>query len=128
MFPNVLAETVTSIENGGASVELDALTDVLTVNGEFTASIVIARCARTSGGFRWKVRLDTGLRPDVTVAIRMDEVNEAVLDYYLLPSIDMNKDRLKLAETNGLSLDAYRFETLAPLFRLSARNEIGVFA
>ena len=129
MFPGILAETIASLEGEGALVELDALTDVLTINGEFTASIVIVRCFRTPTGFlRWKVRFDTGLCPDITIAIRMDEANEAVLDYYLVPSIDNNRDKLRLAEDNGLSLDAYRFETLDPLFRLSARSELRVAA
>ena len=31
---------------------------------------------------RTTVRLDTGLAPHITVALRMDEANEAPLDYY----------------------------------------------
>ena len=33
----------------------------------------------------------------------------------------MTLPRLRLAEANGLSLDAYRFETLEALFRMAAR-------
>ena len=49
---------------------------------------------------------------------------EAPLDYYLLPRIDMTAPRLRLAEDNGISLDAYRFETLECLFGLAARTEL----
>lgn len=70
---------------------------------------------------RWRLRLDTGLVPDITIAIRMDELNEAPLDYYLLPTIDMSTMRLKLAEQNGLSLDAYRFDNLDFFFALAGR-------
>jgi hypothetical protein len=33
----------------------------------------------------------------------------------------MNMTRLRLAEHNGVSLDAYRFQTLGPLFGMAAR-------
>jgi len=36
----------------------------------------------------------------------------------------MTAPRLRLAENNGVSLDAYRFETLEPLFGLAARAEL----
>jgi len=29
------------------------------------------------------------LKPDITIAVRMDAANETVRDYYLLPGIDM---------------------------------------
>ena len=54
----------------------------------------------------------------------MDRMNQTPLDYYLLPRIDMTAPRLRLAENNGVSLDAYRFETLEPLFGLAARAEL----
>jgi hypothetical protein len=72
---------------------------------------------------RWKIRLDTALRPDITVAVRMDVDNQAARDHYLLPWIDVGQvSHLKLAEDNGLYLDAYRFETMEPLFYLSRRH------
>jgi hypothetical protein len=55
----------------------------------------------------------------------MDPSNEKVLDYYLLPTIDVgDRSLLRLAEFNGVSLDAYRFETLDPLFYLSGRHSL----
>ncbi len=129
MFPEVLAETMANIRDAGGVVEFDELTDLLTVNGEFTVSIIIARCLRTQAGFlRWKLRLDTSLRPDITIAIRMDGENEHILDYYLLPSIDISGSKVRLAEENGVYLDAYRFEDLSIFFYLTARNELGVAA
>jgi hypothetical protein len=73
---------------------------------------------------RWHVRFDTGLSPDITVAVRMDRSNRSVLDYYLLPRLDMNLPRLRLAEYNGVSLDSYRFDTLEPLFGMAARARL----
>jgi hypothetical protein len=54
----------------------------------------------------------------------MDQRNEAPLDYYLLPRIDMTKPQLRLAEDNGVSLDAYRFEGVESIFDLSARAKL----
>ncbi|TQF40076.1 serine recombinase [Bradyrhizobium sp. UNPF46] len=129
MFPDVLAKAIAGIREAGGTVEFDELTDILTINGEFTASIIIARCLHTQAGLlRWKLRLDTSLRPDITIAIRMDGSNEHILDYYLLPSIDMSTENLRLVEENGIYLDAYRFDDLDAFFYLSARNELGVAA
>jgi DNA invertase Pin-like site-specific DNA recombinase len=125
MHPQIVSGTIAGIENAGGKVEQDSATDLLTINGEFTVSIVVVRCGATAAGsLRWHVRLDVGLGPDITVAVRMDPANLDPLDYYLLPRIDMTAPRLRLAENNGISVDSYRFETLEPLFALAARIEL----
>ncbi|MGD9738425.1 MAG: recombinase family protein [Parvibaculaceae bacterium] len=122
MHPDVVSAAVSEIERVGGSVERDTLTDLLVVNREFTVSIVIARCRRTTAGsLRWHIRFDTVLHPDITVAIRMDPENRSVADYYLLPWLDMSVSGLRLSEDNGMSLDAYRYETLDALYALAAR-------
>lgn len=122
MYPGIIQSVLDGIAESGGSVELDAETDLLRINGEFTASLVIVRCFQTSAGTtRWKLRLDTKLKPDITVAIRMDAANEQPNDYFVLPRLDMREAVLRLAEYNGLSLDAYRFDSLTPFFRLTAR-------
>ena len=121
MHPGLVATTIVEIQHIGGHVEQDPATDLLTINDEFTASIVIARCRETVGGsLRWQIRFDASLCPDITVAVRMDRPNREPLDYYLLPWIDMTLPRLRLAEHNGVSLDAYRFETLDPLYEMAA--------
>jgi DNA invertase Pin-like site-specific DNA recombinase len=125
MYPQIVADTISGIESAGGSVVQDTATDLLNINGEFTASIVVVRCRTTAAGsHRWQIRFDVGLWPDITVAIRMDRGNQAPLDYYLLPRIDMTAPRLRLAEDNGVSLDAYRFDSLESFFGLAARAEL----
>ena len=120
-----VAGAIAEIEKMGGAVEQDPVSELLTVNGEFTASVVVARCRRTKAGARrWKIRLDTGLAPDLTVALRMDGANEAVLDYYLLPFPILDTNRIGLAEENGLMLDAFRFDTLDRFFAMARRAEI----
>jgi hypothetical protein len=74
------------------------------------------------------LRLDAALKPDVTVAVRMDSANEHARDYYVLPRLDMHDAVLRLAEYNGLSLDAYRFDTLDPFYRMAARASLRLAA
>ena len=125
MFSHIVADTIAGIVNVGGEVRKDAATDLLTVNEEFTASIVIVRCRQTAAGsLRWHIRFDLGLRPDITIALRMDKANKSPLDYYLLPRIDMTGPRIRIAEYNGLSIDAYRFESLEALFELAARSKL----
>ena len=120
LHPDIVAETIAGIEASGGSVERDAKTELLTINGEFTASLVIVRCSETNAGsLRWNIRFDMSLKPDITIAVRMDRPNQRPLDYYLLPRLDMTLPRIRLGEHNGLSLDAYRFETLDPLFDMA---------
>jgi len=58
----------------------------------------------------------------------MDPTNEKTLDYYLLPLIDISRERLRLAEDNGAILDTYRFETLDFFFGMAERVKIKIAA
>jgi DNA invertase Pin-like site-specific DNA recombinase len=113
------------LQSAGAIVTADAATDLLNVNGEFTASLILARCRELgAGNLRWLLRLDTSLAPDITIAARLQPGNQAILDYYLFPSIDQLAERLRLAPDNGLLLDVYRFENLTFFFQLAHRRRI----
>ncbi len=125
MHPDIIARSVATIESLGGTVQRDPATDLLLISGEFTASIVIVRCLETTtGSKRWKIRFDTGLRPDITVAIRMAPGNREVFDYYLLPRVEIASSDLRLKEDNGIFWDVYRFDTLDRFFDLTARASI----
>ena len=125
LHPHIVSDVIDGVRDAGGHVEQSATNDILTVNHEFTASIVIVRCFQTmAGSLRWKLRLDTALKPDITVAVRMGDSNELPKDYYLLPRLDMYDAVLRLAEYNGLSLDAYRFETLDMFYQMAARTSL----
>lgn len=123
--PHVLASIVEQFKSVGASVSRDQQSDLLTVNDEWTASVVIARCRPTlAGTLRWKVRFDIGLAPDITLVVRMDRSNEDPMDYYLVPRIDMGAWPQRLGEENKGLIDSYRFETLSVLDELAARTPL----
>lgn len=122
MHPGLVADSIKRIGDLGGTVEVDPRTCLLWVNAEFSVSLVLSRCQELpAGSLRWNIRLDTGLGPDITVAVRMTRGNREPLDYYLLPTMDMTLPRLRLAEENGAGLDIYRFDSLAPLYRLARR-------
>jgi hypothetical protein len=96
---------IINIESLGGVVDRDRDTDLLIINGESSASLVLARCRNTEAGHhRWLIRLDAGLRPDITLAVRMAPGNREILDYYLLPQIDLRPARLRMGQDNGLDL------------------------
>jgi len=124
-YGDIMASVIRQIEGLGATVSRDVETDLLLLNHELRVSIVVCRHRFTvAGASRWLIRLDAGLKPDITVAARMDAANERVQDYYLLPGIDMTWERLRLAEDNGVYLDCYRFETLEFLLAMAERSQI----
>jgi DNA invertase Pin-like site-specific DNA recombinase len=125
LHPQVVFQTIEKMSALGALVEHDPETDLLIINREITISLVLARCqALPSGGFRWKVRFDTSLSPDITIAIRLDQDNQSTLDYYLLPKLDFGGYGIRLAEQNAIEFESYRFDTLDYLYGMGVRTSI----
>ena len=123
--PEIVAAVVRQIQELGSVATLDEKTGLLHLNQELRVSIVLCRHIATgAGASRWLVRLDEGLKPDITIAVRMDATNEGIRDYYLLPGIDMTWENLRLAEENGVYLDAYRFGTLDYFFGMAKRVKL----
>lgn len=120
LHPAILREVLDGLRASGSDAWQDLETDRLIVNGEFSLSVVIARCTETPTGLlRWKLRFDTSLMPDITIVVRMDSANRAPFDYYLFPRIDRLSEKLRLTEDNALGLDAYRFDDLDLLYAIA---------
>lgn len=125
MHPDIIEHTMQRIEKVGGSVYREETTDLVIVNNEISVSIVICRCLQTvTGRNLWKIRLDKSLKPDITIAVRMDTNNADILDYYLLPSLDIQNPLFKLRNINGLALDAYHFNNLEYFFYMAKRANI----
>lgn len=123
--PQIVALVVQEVNALGAVAEWNPDRQLLRLNHELSVSIVLCRHTTTaSGASRWLVRLDAGLKPDITIAVRMDAANEATRDYYLLPGIDMTWECLRMAEENGVYLDAYRFQSLDFFLAMATRVKI----
>lgn len=125
LHPEIVSETERMISKCGGSTKRDPATDLLAINGEFTVSLVLSRCQMLDNGRRrWKVRFDTSLVPDITVAVRLNDSNQAALDYYLLPRLDFGQPRIHLAERNSTDFECYRFDNLNYLYGMARRTRI----
>jgi DNA invertase Pin-like site-specific DNA recombinase len=123
--PEVVQEVITRLSAMGVSVERDPKTELLVLDHELTVSLVLSRCLRTgAGSSRWMLRFEEGLRPDLTISVRMDETNQAIKDYYLFPAIDLTDAKLRLSENNHALLDAYRFDDLEFFFQMAERVSV----
>jgi len=122
IYPEIVESIIKKIGEFGGTVRRDVTHDFLIVNEELKVSVVICRCSQTqTGSSRWKIQFDASLMPDITIAVRMDQVNKNVLDYYVIPSLDVEDPKIRLAENNHFALDVYRFEDLEPFFVLLER-------
>jgi hypothetical protein len=117
------------LDRTGATVTQDSRSDLLLINGEFSATLVLSRCRQTpAGSLRWLLQINERVTPDVTILVRMDAANEEPVDYYLLPIIDIAVPRLRLCETNGVDLDTYQFDNLEFFAGMATRRKIEVAA
>lgn len=125
LYPEIVEGAIRRIQEMGGVIRREVTNDLIVLNEEIKVSVVICRCVQTAAGSnRWKLHLDTGLLPDITIVIRMDENTVAPLDYYLLPAIDIENPKIRLTDNNHLALEAYRFEDLEPFFMLIERTEV----
>ena len=129
LYPDLVGDVVTRLGAAGASVTQNRDSDLLMINGEYSASMVLSRCRQTkSGSLRWLINIEQTVAPDITILVRMDESNEKATDYYLLPIMDISSPRLLLCESNGAYLDTYQFDSLDYFAGLARRQKIEVAA
>lgn len=129
LYPALVSDVMHRLDAAGATVTQDATSDLLLINGEYSATMVLSRCRQTpAGSLRWLIQIDRQLAPDITILVRMDAANEKPADYYLLPIMDIDTPRLLLCETNGAHLDTYQFDNLDYFTAMSTRRKIEVAA
>lgn len=121
--PLVVSEIVDSFVSLGMEVEHEAESGLLMLDRMVTVSLVLSRCFQTKAGYnRWKIRLDRKLRPDFTLAARMNPGGEDVRDFYMLPVLGFRETNLTACDFNGIRLDSYRHDSISsflPLLQIS---------
>jgi hypothetical protein len=128
LYPNMFGDLVQRLSAVGARVEHKA-DDLLLINGEYSAAMVLSRCKPTAAGsLRWQVRIDGRVAPDITILVRMNPANELPADYYLLPIMDLMSPKFLLCEENGAHLDTYQFDSLDYFAEMSLRHRIEAVA
>lgn len=120
--PKIVSAAIAAIHAVGATAEQDRKSDLLWINKEFSAALVLCRCRSLANGVnRWILRFDNLVRAEITIAVRMSEDACSIRDYYLLPHIDLFSQKLRLGETNENGFDAYRYDDLSMLTYLARR-------
>jgi len=125
LHPDVLESMLEKIRGHGASIQGDVNDNVLWINGEVSFTLALARCQSTAAGSaRWTIRLNPSTNADFSLVARMAPDNKEILDYYILPRLDLAHTRLKLAEHNGIYLDTFRHDDLSVFIDLAKRVPI----
>ena len=125
LHPEVLDGMLEKIRDHGASIQGDVNDDLLWINGEVSFTLAIARCQSTlAGNARWTIRINASMNPDFSLIARMAPDNKEILDYYILPRLDFEHTKLKLAEHDGLYLDIFRHDDLDAFVDLVRRVRI----
>ena len=121
----VITFIIGQIENLGGSAIWNEAHRTLLLNHELLLAVVFTRHNTTpSGSAYWLVRRSHRMKPDLTLAVRMNRDNAGVQDFYLLPDLGATETRICLAAHNGISLDAFRFEVLSFLVGMGARVKV----
>ncbi len=126
LHSDVLSKTISDIQQlCGRVISIDPGTRMIELNYNLFISIVISRCFVNSYGIRrWKIRFDTCLHPDITVAVRMDAQNECIHDYYILPVLEFGSNELRLQDDNVDFLDGFRTDSLERLLKMGVNVDI----
>jgi len=100
MVAELASRIAGKIEASGGTAQFDENIGTLLINRNFNVSLRIARCQRRSGdGFLiWTIFHHACLPPGWIFAARLTETNNAILDYFLLPSTAMTRQKLRVSE------------------------------
>ncbi|WOE33930.1 recombinase family protein [Acinetobacter baumannii] len=122
LHPEITQQVMDEMTKLKAEISKDPSTDLIFINDEISISLVLTRSHQLkSGNFRWKVRFDTTLNPDISVVVRLDQTNTVIKDYFLLPRLDFMQEKISLGEFNPMELDSYRFDNLNFLYGMAER-------
>ena len=120
-----MTRLILELRAAGATVDIHANPNLITINREFSAYYLLAKChehiAETP---RWRIRLRDAPMSDLIVAARLCPGNQKILDYYILPTVSNLRDNYTIALKNSLALDVYRFENLNLFINMARRAGI----
>ena len=97
---SAIEDITRNIERLGGTASFDRELNLLKINDEFTASIQPVYCNNyRSKTIRWRIRTTARPKADIIIALRMNESNTDVLDYFILPRVDI-RGTSSLASSN----------------------------
>jgi hypothetical protein len=125
-----IAEVIASLAPKFRDISISAIFDkrarILRVGTTLRVLLVVARsCRLPVGTLSWKIgRRAVALDSDLIMITRMEEGNQSILDYYLLPTGSMPDGNISLSANKRTALSCNRLENLdqvAELLRSAAR-------
>lgn len=112
----------------GHTVEVidDDLT--LLIDHKWGLSVKLSRAVSAAPyGRRWRLAFHPPATAELCLVLRMDQIGQEVIDYYLVPTAAMKNRMIVLGDRNNLSTDLFRVDNLnevAALFEQVRRGEI----
>ena len=108
------------MSESGVHIRRDDHSGLLHINEEMVISLVLARCQTTAAGhFYWRIVFSPKRQvADLTVAIRLNPDNDAALDYYLLPQLDLAHQEICVNDKTSQAFECFRFDDLRVLHRM----------
>jgi len=109
-----IAEMVTQLARDGVQASFEPQEKLLRLDGkDVTVTIGSARClCEGAAGKRWRVKTDRNAITLLTLIFRMNETNTSLQDYYLLPTFEIARTRVKRFRMTTRMFSNSRLETL----------------
>jgi DNA invertase Pin-like site-specific DNA recombinase len=126
LFLRLPHQIAVQMRAAGAIVEQGPHRTLFRINDEFTLRVVAVPVSRhRRGSLEWRVVLKRFLRADLTLAVRLDEANRGVLDYFLLPPA---KSGQVTASLGAKHYRRFRLDSLKPFLRFCSLMASGAIA
>jgi hypothetical protein len=104
---------VDELANAGHSVAFNQKSGHLTIDRSVTASVAVARCLMQQDRFpRWSVARKVDRSLDLIVIARMDDANESILDYLVMPPARLQGIAIPIGMHNPANVNAKFIGTL----------------
>ncbi len=118
-FAGIIAEVIAEIERVGLSADFDKATKAFVINAELTLAVFVVRCRHCRNRSpEWLIQSRRGFRSEQIVAVRMDQANQKPMDYFLLPTKQVHRNKINVGTA---PIHAYRFQSLAVLVQAIGR-------
>lgn len=122
---NVLDRIASEIAKRGGIVVRDRDCSQVCVNEELEIAIVAGCATPSCGKNQWHLRRRALNRPDILLAVRVDDKTAEIVEYVFIPLLLLpNESWISVTKRRLDKMGVYRFQTLEPLLALCKRREL----
>lgn len=114
-FTTFVREILADLNGAGLSAIPWRWRTLFLVGGNLILAIRVVRCTTNKGSLEWILENKSTARIDYIIAIRTSRIDHEVVDYYLLPSLDLPPKQIRLGARSWLRLNRHRHLTRAAL-------------